>query len=853
MMLRRWVKAFLGVGVALLVMLSMSGVAQANSCAPAASQGAGAPSDYKDYCWLDFTGYNDTTATGAGGQSFTFTLPDFSTVKMNVQVSATPSNQLNYPLLKANAVPSYGGAAFGNVAFNGIPGLPVLYMANGVGNEVVTVNVTNIVVSPPPGGTGIAKYAIIVADGESTNNNPEALGFTNTSPSAAAWNLLATIPNTGAPKLTGVGTATVTETGNSGGNEGSYVFGAFNNPTSFIATLSSNGGLQGIVIGVRYASINVTSVISGSRLNSKDQFDYAVKTQAGTTIARGATTGTALTGFAPASVPTIAASYPFNLFESMVTGSTSSIGNYAVSLTCTNATAGSTTVLPTNYIGNSYTIPNLNYGDAISCVFTNSKPNYAAITGNIYSDTNHNSSFDSGESGTGLSNLYVKLAASTNGVCATTATAVGSVSSTTGAYSIPGVAAGNYCLILSADNVLNNVTPVLPAGWVGTQNGGGIIYFNAGNYSSPPQNFGLYHGATLTGTVFTDNGIGSGTANDGKQNGNEVGLANNIVAALAGGTLVDSEPTSGSGFYQLWIPFAYSGTSLVIQPTTPSGWLATGGSAGTTGGTYARPKVTAAPVAGTSYTGVNFGLVAPNNLTPNGAQETQPGSSVYYAEIYTAASTGNVLFSIIGTPNPSVSGWTQTLYKDASCSGTIAASDPVISAAVPVTAGQTLCLIMKQTTPAGVTNGASTIANISALMTYSNASPALTATAVVNDTTTIGQGSTLVLHKSVTDITTATGPAASVNASPGDQLNYIITATNNGTAALTSVVINDSTPAFTAFVSAACPSSSPPGVTGCSVSTKPTVGTTGALQWTVTGKLNAGSSEIVSYIVNIQN
>ena len=851
--MRRWVNAFLGISLALLAMLAMSGVAQANSCAPAATRGTGAPADYKDYCWLDFTGYNDTTATATGGQSYTFTLPDFSTVTMNVQVSATSTGQLNFPLLKANAVPTYGGAAFGNVAFNGIPGLPVLYMANGASNEVVTVNVTNIVVSPPPGGSGVAKYAIIVGDGESTNNNPEALKFKNTSPSPSAWSLLATIPNTGVPALSGVNTTTVTETSTSNGSEGSYIFGAFNNPTSFVATLSSNRGFQGIVIGVRYASINVTSVISGARLNSKDQFNYAVRTQGGNTIASGATSGTGLTGFAPANVPTIAASYPFNLFESMVTGSTSAIGNYAVKLTCTNATSGSSTVLPTNYIGNSYTIPSLQYGDAISCVFTNAAPNYAPITGTVYSDTNHNSNLDSGEGGTGLSNLYVKLATATNGVCATTATAVGTVSTTTGAYSIPGVAAGNYCLILNGDNTLTNVTPAPPAGWVGTQNSGGIIYFNAGNYSSPPQNFGLYHGATLTGTVFNDNGIGSGTANDGKQNGGEAGLANNNVTALAGTTLVDSEPTNGSGFYQLWIPFADSGTSLVIQPTTPSLWLATGGSAGTTGGTYARPKVTAAPVAGNSYTGVNFGLVAPNNLTPNGAQETQPGSSVYYAEIYTAASTGNVVFSITGTPTPSVPGWTQTLYKDTACSGTIAASDPLISAAVPVVAGQTLCLIMKQTTPASVTNGASSIANINALMTYTNASPGLSATAIVNDTTTIGQGSTLVLHKTVTDVTTSTGPAAAVNASPGDQLNYIITATNNGTAALTSVVINDSTPAFTAFVSASCPSSSPPGVTGCSVSTKPAVGATGALQWTVTGKLNAGSSEIVSYIVNIQN
>jgi hypothetical protein len=59
---------------------------------------------------------------------------------------------------------------------------------------------------------------------------------------------------------------------------------------------------------------------------------------------------------------------------------------------------------------------------------------------------------------------------------------------------------------------------------------------------------------------------------------------------------------------------------------------------------------------------------------------------------------------------------------------------------------------------------------------------------------------------------------------------------------LATLMIYDATPAFTTFVSAACPATLPAGIITCSVTTQPAVGASGALQWTFTGALAASGS-----------
>jgi len=333
--------------------------ARANTCAPAAVKGT-APSDYQSYCWLDFTGYSDALARGAG-QPFSFALPDGSRLTLTLTVSTNKAP----PALAAHAVPSWSGSAIGHSGFNNIPGEPVLYET--VSGSTVHIALTNIVVTPPAGSGATVSYAIIGADGESSNQN-ESLTFTT---NAQPWVEVAKIPNgPNFPTVSGLGTATVKETGIAG-TVGSFAFASFNNPTQ-ISNIAVGGGLQGPMFAIRYASLTAGAVLNGARANASDQFTYRIATTGGLVLSSGTSTGAGPGPFTPATLPTVAAGYPLVITESMAPGSTSTLASYAVSLTCTNlATGASSTVMPVNQSVTSFTFPTLQYGDAVSCVFTN--------------------------------------------------------------------------------------------------------------------------------------------------------------------------------------------------------------------------------------------------------------------------------------------------------------------------------------------------------------------------------------------------------------------------------------------------------------------------------------------------
>ncbi len=827
-------RLLLACALGLLVNAAFPGGAQAASCAPATGQGT-APADFRTYCWLDFSTYNNTTATSGAGQNFTFNLPDGTTVTFNLKVSGGA--------LVSVAVPSWTGSAFGNSAFMNIPGKPILYQ--GASGNTNTVTLSSIVVTPPSGGT--SQYSIIVGDGESTNGG-ETMSFATT---GNAWTRIATIPNGSSnlyPTVSGEGTTTVSEAGVDG-TVGSFVWRSDGNPAKITSTFKGSG-LQGIIIGMRYASVSVVSQISTTRYNAADQFTYSLKTSTGTVLATATTSGTATSGFAVASVPTVAASYPFVVSQALAAGSVGTSANYTTTLTCTNSNP-SGTAMPSNVATSSYTFPSLAYGDAVLCTFTNT-PIFNSIVGTVFNDANHNGGQDGAEAGPGVTGIYVKLAPVSGGACTGPATQAVQVDPATGAYTLPNLPQGNYCVILDNNNTLSDITPTVPAGWVATLNPGGVLQVSvpAGSPVPPPQNFGLFNGSTLAGAVFADTGVGSGTPNNGIKDGTEAGVGNVTVKAASGATTVASAVTAGDGSFTLWVPASVSGT-VTVTPTLPSGYLATGGNAGTTGGTYTRPAMSFTFAAGQSYTGVGFGLAPPNTFAPNGAQTAQPGTAVFYAHTFTAGSGGQVTFSTASVATPNVSGWTTVLYRDTNCSASLDTAEPLVSAPIVVTAGQQVCLILKQFVPSGVAYGALNTATITASFSYTNASPVLSSTLTATDVTTGGEPSALSLQKLVSNVTRGGGTSTSVIASPGETLQYTLTAQNNGPSGLTTLVINDATPAFTTFVSAACPGTLPAGITACSVTTKPAVGAAGGIQWTFTGSLAASAQLAVTYQVKL--
>jgi len=354
-MTRTRLKAFAATLLVVLGSLFFAPAAMAASCSIATSQGSTGPTSWQTYCWIDFSTYNDTTARSGTGQNMSLSLQDGTIVSFNLKVTSGSA-------LNTLPAPSWSGAAIGNTAFLGITGEPVIYQT-GAGTSTVTMS--NIVLTPPPGATGGTQYMIVAADGESTNEN-ETLSFQT---NGGNWTMLDQVgPISGStyPGQSGTGTKTFTETGVAG-TVGAYIVGSAT-PTTVTTTLVG-GGLEGAMFAVRYASIRLNTVISGTRINAADQFAFSINsTTLGTALAAGATSGTGNGPFTAAALST-ASAVPVTLVQSMASGSVSALSHYRSSLTCTNGVSSSTS-LPSAVITSSYSFGSLAYGDVVQCTYT---------------------------------------------------------------------------------------------------------------------------------------------------------------------------------------------------------------------------------------------------------------------------------------------------------------------------------------------------------------------------------------------------------------------------------------------------------------------------------------------------
>jgi uncharacterized repeat protein (TIGR01451 family) len=377
----------------------------------------------------------------------------------------------------------------------------------------------------------------------------------------------------------------------------------------------------------------------------------------------------------------------------------------------------------------------------------------------------------------------------------------------------------------------------------------------ANYYNIDDQVFTVTAAFTVTGRVFLDTGTGGGTAHDVIQNGGELGLSGVTVRLMdnTGTTTYATAVTGGDGSYSLVIPNTLTtGTVLRIVETNLAGSVSTGGQAGTTGGAYNRSDyVSVTLTVNTNYTGVNFGDVPPNTFVNDNQRTILPGSTAFHPHTFTAGTAGTVSFSTANVPTPGLVGWSQFIYRDLNCNGLLdgAEGSSLLIGSVPVVAGSAVCIIVKENAPANAPFNAQDQITVTATFTYvpplivaPAPPPPLTGVTTRTDMTMIGNATNagLVLLKTVDKAT----------ALPGDNLVYVITYSNNSSGSLTNIVINDATPTFTTFVSAACGTLGA-GLTGCSVTTQPAAGATGSVQWTLTGALSSVGSGTVTYMVQI--
>jgi uncharacterized repeat protein (TIGR01451 family) len=456
------------------------------------------------------------------------------------------------------------------------------------------------------------------------------------------------------------------------------------------------------------------------------------------------------------------------------------------------------------------------------------------LSGFVYADADHNARKEAGEGGSGLV-LYAKLvsAASPSGP-ALQAVAVDGAS---GAYAFTAVAAGEYTVLIDDNATLADVSGTRPAAWSSTE-ATGFERRNVVVASTDVSalNFGLFNGHRISGQVFNDNGLGGGAANNGTRDGAEAGLPNIALRLMNGGTAIDSTTTDGGGRYTLWVSAALAGAPLKVLQDNATGWLSTGGA--TVAGYDRASDSHVVSYSGTAdRSGFDFGDVKVNTLIGSQQSGGVPGSVVWYAHRFDAASAGTVTLSLNSV-------WPSALRRDANCNGLADAADAAITNPIVVNSGDSMCLLVAVSVPAGAAPQSSDRTLLRADFAYTNAAPALTATLTNDDTTLVlaHGGGALMLVKQQDN-------AAPL---PGGRITYTIIYTNTAASALRGIRVADATPPYTRFVSAACGLPLPAGISACSVGSSPAVGAGGAIEWVLAGDLLSAASGSVQFTVELQ-
>lgn len=465
------------------------------------------------------------------------------------------------------------------------------------------------------------------------------------------------------------------------------------------------------------------------------------------------------------------------------------------------------------------------------------------INGYVYKDGNHNTIREGGESG--IENVTIVLYNKNLNNCKSVLT------DANGFYQFSNILNGEYDLIESFGQSVPTPDVCTPAetdpdDFVSTTPNLRTLLIN----NLPAQmNFGDFEGSRIEGTVFSDNGINGGTANDGIKNGAEIGLENTVVKALTGSnSVIEQTTTNGAGGYTLYVPKSVvgNGGTIKIQEVNNIAFISTGGDAGDSGGSFdlGTDITTFTNTIGTSYTSIDFADVAESILLTDGSQSLQPGATAFFQHTFEAKTDASVSFTTSSVNNPSNSTWPVVLYNDLNCNGSVDSGEPIIQPndVVNVTTGQSVCLLLRITVPQGVSNGASSNTTILAVMDYNNTSPAIQQSLTRTDLVTVSdEEAGLVLTKSVDQ----------AQALPGATLSYSVSYVNNGDDPISSLEITDNTPTYTTFSTASC-GTLPNNLSGCTI-TSPSVGSSGGIKWTFTGTLQPGSSGTVTFTVIIDN
>ncbi|RIH85006.1 hypothetical protein Mterra_01824 [Calidithermus terrae] len=446
------------------------------------------------------------------------------------------------------------------------------------------------------------------------------------------------------------------------------------------------------------------------------------------------------------------------------------------------------------------TEPDPNTGNNQAQVTITVVPPGVSVSGHLYHDLQPNSLREPGEDWSGGTSVYVNLVQGGSVVQSV------SVSVGTGSFSFSGVAPGSYALVVTGS--ASSTTPAPPSGWLFIEPVAGSRSLSVGSSDVPGQDFGLYHGSRVSGTVFRDDGLGSGTANDALQNGGEPGIAGVAVTASDGAqgrvTVTDS-----LGNYVLYVPYTFGPALTLSHPLAPATGSNVGGSSAVLASAYgqgAAQQRTISPfAAGNRYDGYNFGVVRPSLWQPDQSGQASSPGVVTYAHRVRPGTLGTLTFLRLA------GGWNYLLRLDANCDGDFADAGEgyqglpyslAVGSAWPREADGSLraCAVeVMVIVPAGLPGGSSDFLNLASRLRYAG-NAAVDDQLALTDTTVVGAGGELRLTKQVQNLTQGTPPSTGrADGRPGEVLEYCIAYQNQSASPVTQVVLTDPIPFFTDY------------------------------------------------------
>ncbi len=424
------------------------------------------------------------------------------------------------------------------------------------------------------------------------------------------------------------------------------------------------------------------------------------------------------------------------------------------------------------------------------------------ITGVVFIDANHNLVKETSEGI--LPSITLTLA----GASAATTT-----SSASGVYTFTNLPVGNYTITQNAvtNYVFTTANPRVTS----------ITQFNL-----VQQNFGNFQGAKITGNIFVDDGLNSTAtapysvvtnANNGIRNGIEKPVTAAAVQVTSG-VNVDSSNTDANGNYTLWVGFGWVNPVVISHAlSVPTGKNINNASpvlASSFGDVAARAQ-TLTVAAGTVYAGYNFGIVPKSTLLSNQtAQIPSPGSTVF-VQAYRPGTLGAVHLNLAGVTN-----YSYLVYVDSNCDGIFSAAERTSSVAVPISSSapsftvdanwqrladgqlKTCNLEFVVRSPTGRPAGEQTMPTLNARLFWQNNAVCIDAVGVKHTVRIGGSsiGSGLSLSKLVRNFSSGGTFSLAAQGKPGETLEYCIYFQNSSTGTITSIVIRDSIPFFTNFV-----------------------------------------------------